>query len=131
MLQLIVDYTDTVKAIDVAALAKPIHPTAGRFHYLPPFTGGDRLERTPEGDPAAHFHFDKGDERATPRDEVDLDATHAKAMADDVPAARLQVTDGLFFTGEPPLVARVRPGCWIAVNTIGHGHKLAGRPLCQ
>ena len=46
---------------------------------------------------------------AAPGDQVQLDATDPKPMREDFPAARLEVTDRLLFTGEPPLMPRVAP----------------------
>ena len=66
-----------------------------------------------------------------PGDQVQLDAADAKAMRDDLPAAGLEITDRLLFTGKAALVARVGPVRWIAVNAARHDEKISALPWLQ
>jgi hypothetical protein len=68
---------------------------------------------------------------AAPGDEVQLDAPHPKAMRHHFPASGLEITDRLFFTGEPSLVAGICPRGWIAVDAVRHGDKLPAHEGCR
>src|SRR5256885_17068571 len=115
----------------------PLFPSAPLFHSIafppapscfpvsPPLGARHRLERTAEGESPPAFHFHESDERTSPGNEVDLDASNAEAMRDDFPASRLQVTDRLRFGGQAALMARVRPIPWITANAARHSSKLA------
>jgi len=124
VLQLIVNNADTVEAVYVPALPKPVHPHPGDFDDFAPLAPGHGLERTAEREAAPRLHFDERHESATPGDEVDLDAADTKPMGEDVPATGLQETNGLFFTGKTALMARIGPLFRITVNPARHGRKV-------
>jgi hypothetical protein len=124
VLYLIVNNTDTVKAVHIRVASEPVHPHPRRFHYFPSLPARDRLKWTAEGHTPPRFHLDEGDECPAPSDNVDLDATDTKTMRNDFPTTRLQKADCLLLGVQAALVARIGPTRWITMNAVRHGDKL-------
>ena len=100
-----------------------VHPDPRRLHDFPPLGTGHCLEWTPKCCAPPSLDLNKGDQTTAPSDQVQFDAADAKPVRDDFPASRLEVPDRLFLPVETPLVPRVRPIRWIAMNAARHAQE--------
>src|SRR6266702_72010 len=128
VIQLAVDEADAVEPIDVGGPTIAVDPYPGRLHQLAPLGSRHRLERTPEGVPAAGLHLHECHQVSPSHDQVDLDAAGAKPVRHDRPAAGQQIVDRPLLPRQAALVALVGPGAGVTAKAALHAPQTIGAP---